>query len=139
MNTNNFYAPHNIELLFDFFGELGIKPINPYTIEDKNKVLMWVKKLLENKILYAGEYDDKKRFITWDISINEIIDKINNIWLEDMEFSKFYDIVWFKYQEWYIKELEKIGYNDRVDWNTFVESKFNMNVEGWVKTRKFIK
>jgi len=135
MNNYSFYIPNNIELIFDFFGDLAIKPNKPYSKKEKYEVLQWVGKLLKSEILYAGEYDNEKKFKKWNLPINEIIQKIECEWNEDLEFPEFYNLVWFSYQKWYIEALKKRGLTETKDWNNFIKNEIG-DLEKWIKENK---
>lgn len=135
MGTNNFYIPYKIELLFDFFPELNVRVDKYYSSDEKKEVLKWVRKLLEERIIFAGEFGDDKKLKRWDLSIDKIIDKISANWKEDIDFPGFYNIVWFGYEDWYINALKKEGYNDELDWKWFLDNKIG-EIEVWVKENR---
>lgn len=135
MNEMNFYMPYKVEFLFDFFSDFEIKLNEPYTLEKKNKVLKFIRILLENKIIYAGSYIDNKTFKKWDSPINKIIEDIFLNWKENLDYSDFYNIVLFRYESWYIEALKREGYNDLVDWNWFIEEKIG-DLKKWIEKNR---
>lgn len=131
----NFYIPNKIELLFDFFGEFNIKTNEPYIRERKDKVLNSIKIMLLQNVIYVGKYDENKKFETWNTPVEEIISKLDKIWTENMQFSEFYDMVWFGYKKWYLERLVKESYESTMDWKWFIENKIG-NIERWIEENK---
>ena len=132
------YEPYVIELLFDFFHELNIKLNKKCSREEKKAVLKVVETMLTQKVIYACSNDNKLdgALRKWNLSDTEIVNKIDEIWFEGAKFPNFYDMVWFEYQDWYIKALEKKGFvNNITNWESFVKNKIG-NLEKWIEENK---
>lgn len=129
-----FYIPYRIEYLFDFFNSLGIKIDETYTKSKKEKVLETIATLLEQKIIIAGGFKNGE-FIRWNESTAQIVNKIENNWKSNTEFSDFYKIVWFSYEKWYVNALEEFGLKSAKDWDIFIDQNFK-DFEGWIEENK---
>jgi len=135
MIPKEFYIPHSIELLFDFFGKYNINTNEKYTKEIKRKVLNTISVLIQQKIIFVGNWIDKENFKKWDLANTETIKKIDNLWNENAEFSEFYNIAWFGYEKWYVDALESLGMTSQTDWGYFVKNKIG-NLEKWIEDNK---
>ena len=135
MIFKEFYIPHYIEYLFDFFGKYQIKTNKKYTQENKEKVLNSILTLLNQRIIFVGNWIDNNNFKRWNLSNKEIIEKINSLWLEGTEYPELYNIVYFNYEEWYIDELEKLGFNENSNWDTFIKENIG-NLEKWIEENR---
>lgn len=134
MTSIKFYCPYYIELLFDFFGEFNIKTNEKYTSEKKKKVLSAISELLSNEIIFVGKIENDV-INRWNFSNNEIIKKIDNLWMEETDYAEFYNMVWFGYENWYIEKMEKLGFKNENDWNIFVKTVIG-DLELWIKENK---
>lgn len=136
MIHKEFYIPFTIELLFDFFGKYDIKINDNYTRDSKEKVLKAISILLEQKIIFVGNWSDNKEFIIWELSNSEILLQIDLLWKKDIKFHEFYNLVWFGYQKWYIDGLNNKGFGkEKISWNIFIEERLG-NLELWIEENK---
>lgn len=135
MMNLKFYCPYYIELLFDYFGEFKIKTNERYTKDNKDKVLNSILEMLTNKVIFVSE-KKKSEFVKWNDSNKIIIERINSMWTENANFSDFYEMVWFGYEDWYINALKKEGYRkEKYSWNDFVKTKIG-DLEKWIDENK---
>lgn len=137
MIPKEFYIPHSIELLFDFFSKLGIDINREHTKRDKKKVLKVIDALLKQKIIHVysidKEFDDSlKRF---EITNKEILKRIDEMWFEGAKFPDFYNMVWFGYEKWYIDALNDLGMPNFENWESFVKQKIG-DLEQWIEENK---
>ncbi len=133
MNTK-LYCPFAVELLFDFFGEFEIRTNETYTTEKKKKVLSKIRQMLDKEILFLSERKNDK-FIKWNFSTDEAIRRLENLWNDDTQFSDFYNMVWFGYQEWYIDKLHSLGFKKAENWNDFLNEKIG-DLEQWIEENR---
>lgn len=135
MTHLEFYCPHSIELLFDFFGKFDIKTNEPYDKNKKQLVFNAINELLIQNIIIVGSIDDGKNFMHWNIENEDVLNKIEQKWKGNTEFPDFYNIVWFKYQKWYLDKLNDMGFKSTTNWNSFIETEIG-DLEDWIKTNK---
>jgi hypothetical protein len=133
MNTK-LYCPHTVELLFDFFGEFGIKTNETYSIEKKKKVLSKIHQMLDEEILFVSKKKDNE-FIRWNYPNEKIINRIDELWTETLNFSEFYNMIWFGYQEWYLEKLNILGVQYAKNWDEFINQKIG-DLEKWINKNK---
>lgn len=91
--------------------------------------------MLSNQVLYVGEIINNE-FVLWDEPNKKLVEKINNIWSEDTDFQDFYNMVWFGYQDWYLKALKKEGFEkEKSSWNDFVKNNLG-DLKKWIEENK---
>ncbi|MDY7395713.1 hypothetical protein UMM65_10700 [Aureibaculum sp. 2210JD6-5] len=99
----------------------GLKVINQLFVLDLIEIFHWGK--------YQRELNDKK------LSIFEIMMYIQELWFIGANFENFHNMPMFKYKNWYISELEKLGMTHTTDWEEFVKNKIG-DLEKWIKENK---
>jgi len=135
MTYLEFYCPHSIELLFDLFYKFNIKTNESYNKKSKQLVLNAIKVLLSQNIIMLGSFDDGENFIEWNIKKEDVLKKIDRKWKIDAEFPDFYNIVWIKYQDWYVYKLKDMGFKSTTNWSSFIENEIG-DLEQWIKDNK---
>jgi N-dimethylarginine dimethylaminohydrolase len=94
--------------------------------------------LLTNDLIYILEpnWMENKEFNKINISDDEIINKIKNNWTENISDDELYNLVWFKFQDWYRESLESKGLTVyTIKWNEFINEKIG-DLEKWIEEHK---
>ncbi|MBE7696405.1 hypothetical protein [Tenacibaculum finnmarkense] len=102
----------------------------------KNRTLHILKKVLDLDILEVIEWIAKPELENKNLTTDEIIKHIDEIWFEGAEFPDFYAMVEFGSTKWYKSKLNELGLtHDITDWDLFVRNKIG-DLEKWIKENR---
>lgn len=132
------FSPTWTEYLWDIISIIKNNDKFISKAETKKNTLNYITIMLKNNMVKVGNEWENKKLIYWDLSNEEILKKIDLMWFDDAEYPDFLNMVWFGYQEWYIKALKKEGYKkERILWADFVDKNIG-NFEKWIEKNKTI-
>tara|TARA_R110000868_G_C10905294_1_gene764578 strand:+ start:398 stop:712 length:315 start_codon:yes stop_codon:yes gene_type:complete len=93
---------------------------------------------MNNDIIYVldSNWMENKEYNKTDLSNQSIISIINEKWLPNISDEEFYNLVWFKFQDWYTTKLSKKGLTYySINWNEFINEKIG-DLEQWIQHNK---
>ena len=131
------FCPNHIEYLWDIIAV--IKNDNKYISENvlKHFTLAYVAEMIEKEIIHVGnEWISNNTLKYWELSKEEVINKIDEMWFKNAEYPDFLEMVWFGYQNWYIEALKNVGHGkEKILWKDFVKNNIG-NLEKWIEENK---
>ncbi|MGG8498145.1 hypothetical protein ACQY1Q_17225 [Tenacibaculum sp. TC6] len=112
------------EYIYNFIQ--NVTEVFPEFSEDeiKNKVLDIIYYLLYKNILIMKNHKNEEAY---KLTPDESIDLINQMWFKGASYIDFINMVFFEKQEWFIKELKKMGYNFKDNWIDFSKNNLFLN------------
>lgn len=98
----------------------NVKEVYPDLPEEtlKQKVLNVINILLQKKIIAIHNLHDEKK---WNLTIEQSLKKINEIWFKGAKYPDFINMMFFKYQDWFYQKLRKEGYDFKSNWVEYVQ------------------
>ena len=140
MKYLNLYCPLSTEHLWDFIAEvLDKNKIEFGSFKNKSlkkEVLEIISKLLNDNLIYVGnEWLNQSTIKRWNLSNEEIIKKIDEIWFESAEYPDFFNMIWFGFEDWYKNKIKNLGMTNTINWETFVNYKIG-DLEKWIEENK---
>jgi len=131
------FCPNHTEYLWDIIAV--IKNDNKYISENvlKHFTLAYVAEMIEKEIIHVGnEWISNNTLKYWELSKEEVINKIDEMWFKNAEYPDFLEMVWFGYQNWYIEALKNVGNGkEKILWKDFVKNNIG-NLEKWIEENK---
>lgn len=138
MKYIDLYCPLNAEHLWDFIAAVLDEKNEKYSArkETKKEVLKIIAKQLKFKLLYAGNnWRNQSAIERWDLTNDEVMKKIDEIWFENAKYPDFFNMVWFRYEDWYKNKIEELGMTQTTNWKDFVKNKIG-DLEQWIEDNK---
>jgi len=130
------FEPYNgVEYIYSILENIGHSK-DFTTKEARRDGLRVIYELFELGLLEIfnwGEYEDKLKHKY--LSNNEKMIYIQELWFLGADFCDFHQMPMFKFKDWYIKKLEKIGISHTTDWVSFVNTKI-VDLEKWIEINK---
>ncbi len=130
------FAPYDNEYLYNYIQHLG------YDIEDASKdwrkrlvVLSVIKSLMELDIIYIHNWCNNSQLNDMEMTIDETLSHINELWKKDSKFPDFYAIVMFGTKKWYSDKLHEMGLTQVTDWNQFLNANIP-DLKLWIEENK---
>jgi len=87
--------------------------------EQREKALELIEILLKKRLLDVCNIENDSK---WDITIEEIMRRIDKIWVKGASYIDLISTVYFKRQEWFYKKLHSSGYNFTNNWVNYVSN-----------------
>lgn len=84
-------------------------------------------------VFHWGSYEKELKDIELPNSIKMIL--IQELWFIGADFVDLTNTPMFKYKDWYITKLEKLGMSHTTDWENFVKNKIG-SIEKWIMENK---
>ena len=128
------FMPDGVEFIYNVLENIGF--VNYTSIEAKEKGLDAIQKLLELELIevfHWGEYHNELK--DKDISNEEIMKHIDEVWFIGADFEHFISMPMFKYKNWYLNSLEKEGLTMTTNWKKFVKEKIG-DLEQWIEENR---
>lgn len=130
------FEPYDgVEFIYSILQNIGHYP-NFTTLKARREGLIVIYQLFKLDLIeifhwgkYHDELKDKK------LSIFEKMMYIQELWFIGANFEDFHNMTMFKYQDWYMSELEKLGMNHTTDWKEFVKIKIG-DLEKWIEENR---
>ena len=132
--------------------------LHPYNLESLNHLALFIKDkkrdldfenlklitlnvleyLIDNDIIYILDpnWMKNKEYTQSKLSKESIINIANEKWSHNISDEEFYDLFWFRFQDWYTTKLVEKGLTYySFDWNEFINEKIG-NLEQWIKENR---
>ena len=127
------FEPYDgIEYIYSILQNIGHYP-DFKSLKARREGLMIINQLFELNLIevfHWGDYENElknKRLTTFEKMIY-----IQELWFIGANFEDFHKMPIFRYKNWYIEELEKLGMTHTTDWKEFVTNKIK-NIGNWIE------
>jgi hypothetical protein len=125
-------SPETFEFLNLLIGQLGYNREDYNDPEVKKEVLNLIKIILDLDIITVHKWMDDLTLLSEHMTTDEIVKKIDRLWMKSIEYPDFYKIALFGPKDWYKNKLEKMGFTPTTNWKTFVATKIG-DLEKWIE------
>lgn len=125
---------YGVNSLSDILQSLGYNIENLNSSRAKTEAIDAIGQLLEKEIIYVIHWG-KHHDIIKNLNHKQILIFINEIWFENANYTDFFEMVTFKYTDWYNNKLKEAGIGVNTDWEWFGKE-FVPNMEEWIKEKR---
>jgi len=131
-----FLCPYWHETVWDIIGSVKDKDSTLKKNEIKVVVLNILFQLLENKLIFIiNNFNDDKIPIKLNLSPQDSINYVDNIWKESFDYPEYYSLNFYGFEKWYVNPLIKLGLEHTTNWQNFVHNNIG-DIEKWIKENK---
>jgi hypothetical protein len=123
-NIQLFNPYDGVEFIYSILQGLGYCNNNFKSKKGRKEGLEVIEKLFELELIEIfswGKYVDKLK--SKELSNSEKMKFIEELWFIEADYPDFLNMPMFKFKKWYIKNLEKHGFNHFTNWEWFVKNK----------------
>lgn len=134
INNIELFMPDGVEFIYTILQNIGFTDFS--TNEAREKGLETIKKLLELNLIdvfHWGEHHSSLK--DENISNDELICHLENIWFNGADFEHFSNMIMFKFKDWYLSALKNAGLTNTTNWKTFIKENIG-DLEKWIEENK---
>lgn len=128
------FMPDGVEYIYNILNNIGWRDYR--SAKAKKEGMEVIKKLFELDLIEVFSFGRfNKQLKNANLSVDGIMERIDNVWFVGADFSDFIGMPMFKYKDWYLSALNEAGFNDTLEWREFVNEKIG-DLQSWIEEKR---